>query len=72
MVISRELSTVHDKSLQRNGSGNYVSEANYIEFSNVKVIKIIVIFPFSLLLVFILVVFSLFHTFFLCVSLFSL
>nr|CAN75977.1 hypothetical protein VITISV_025957 [Vitis vinifera] len=38
MVISRELSTVHDKSLQRNGSGNYVSEANYIEFSNVKVV----------------------------------
>lgn len=38
MVISRELSIVHDKSLQRNGSGNYVSEANYIEFSNVKVV----------------------------------
>lgn len=43
MVVSRELSTVHDKSLQRNGSRNYVSEANYIEFSNVKVIEVIVI-----------------------------
>lgn len=39
MVISRELSVSHDKSsLQRNGSRNYISEANYIEFSGVKVV----------------------------------
>ncbi|XP_042485644.1 ABC transporter D family member 1 [Macadamia integrifolia] len=39
MAISRELSAVHDKSsLQRNGSRNYFSEANYIEFANVKVV----------------------------------
>ena len=47
MVISRELSTVPDKSLQRKGSKNYVSEANYIEFSNVKVIEIIMLYPFQ-------------------------
>lgn len=39
LAISRELSFVHDKSsLQRNGSRNYVSEANYIEFAGVKVV----------------------------------
>ncbi|KAF8404271.1 hypothetical protein HHK36_009153 [Tetracentron sinense] len=39
MVISKELSYVHDKSsIQRNGSRNYVSEANYIEFAGVKVV----------------------------------
>ncbi|XP_057970554.1 ABC transporter D family member 1 [Malania oleifera] len=39
MVISRELSSVHDKlTLQRNGSRNYVSQANYIEFAGVKVV----------------------------------
>ncbi|KAH9718660.1 ABC transporter D family member 1 [Citrus sinensis] len=37
MVISRELS-IEDKSPQRNGSRNYFSEANYIEFSGVKVV----------------------------------
>lgn len=36
-VISRELS-IEDKSPQRNGSRNYFSEANYIEFSGVKVV----------------------------------
>lgn len=39
MVISRELS-IEDKSPQRNGSRNYFSEANYIEFSGVKVFEI--------------------------------
>ncbi|KAJ4967016.1 hypothetical protein NE237_018865 [Protea cynaroides] len=39
MAVSRELSAVHDKfSVQRNGSRNYVSEANYIEFATVKVV----------------------------------
>ncbi|KAF6139384.1 hypothetical protein GIB67_026226 [Kingdonia uniflora] len=39
MLISKELSAVHDKSsVQRNGSRNYFSEANYIEFSGVKVV----------------------------------
>lgn len=39
MVVSRELSTVHDKSsTQNNSSKNYISEANYIEFSGVKVV----------------------------------
>ncbi|OVA14380.1 ABC transporter-like [Macleaya cordata] len=38
MVISRELS-VRDKSvIQRNGSSNYITEANYIEFAGVKVV----------------------------------
>uniref|UniRef100_A0A2P2MUA7 ABC transmembrane type-1 domain-containing protein n=1 Tax=Rhizophora mucronata TaxID=61149 RepID=A0A2P2MUA7_RHIMU len=38
IVISRELSC-HDKSsLQRNGARNYFSEANYVEFSGVKVV----------------------------------
>ncbi|PNY10448.1 ABC transporter D family member 1-like protein [Trifolium pratense] len=36
MAVSRELSLVDEKSsLQRNGSRNCISEANYIEFSNV-------------------------------------
>lgn len=39
MAVSRELSLVDEKSsLQRNGSRNCISEANYIEFSNVKVV----------------------------------
>lgn len=39
MVVSRELSALHDKSaMQRNGSRNYVTEANYIEFAGVKVV----------------------------------
>ncbi|KAL3527746.1 hypothetical protein ACH5RR_012402 [Cinchona calisaya] len=38
MAISRELG-VHDaSSLQMNGTKNYISEANYIEFDNVKVV----------------------------------
>ncbi|GAB2267048.1 ATP-binding cassette sub- D member 1 [Dionaea muscipula] len=37
VVISRELS-LDNSSLQRNGSKNCVSEANYIEFSGVKVV----------------------------------
>ncbi|KAK3140985.1 hypothetical protein QOZ80_5AG0408580 [Eleusine coracana subsp. coracana] len=37
--VSRELSGVHDKSLNDNLSpGNYISEANHIEFSGVKVV----------------------------------
>lgn len=39
LAISRELSLVDDKaSLQRKGSKNCISEDNYIEFSNVKVV----------------------------------
>ncbi|XP_043708292.1 ABC transporter D family member 1-like [Telopea speciosissima] len=39
MAISRELSAVHDKfSGQGNGSRSYFTEANYIEFANVKVV----------------------------------
>lgn len=39
MAVSRELSLVDEKSsLQRQGSRNCISEANYIEFSNVKVV----------------------------------
>ncbi|XP_041002944.1 ABC transporter D family member 1 isoform X2 [Juglans microcarpa x Juglans regia] len=39
IVISRELSAVNDRSsLQRDGSSNYISEANYIEFAGVKVV----------------------------------
>lgn len=38
MVVSRDLSTHDISSLQRSGSKNYVTEANYIEFDNVKVI----------------------------------
>ncbi|XP_058091212.1 ABC transporter D family member 1 isoform X2 [Magnolia sinica] len=39
MVISRELSAVHDKgSIQKNSSRNYFTEANYIEFAGVKVV----------------------------------
>ena len=37
MTISRELIAQDTSSMQRNGSRNYVSEANYIEFDNVKV-----------------------------------
>ena len=37
--VSRELSGVRDKSFTYNSSpGNYISEANHIEFSDVKVI----------------------------------
>ncbi|KAL6987998.1 hypothetical protein U1Q18_013745 [Sarracenia purpurea var. burkii] len=38
MSISRELIVQGSSSLRRNGSRNYVSEANYIEFENVKVV----------------------------------
>ncbi|XP_052197814.1 ABC transporter D family member 1 [Diospyros lotus] len=38
MTVSRELSVQETSSLRRNGSRNYVSEANYIEFDNVKVV----------------------------------
>lgn len=38
MVVSRDLSTHDVSSLQRSGSRNYVTEANYIEFDNVKVV----------------------------------
>lgn len=39
MVVSRELSAHDNKSvIQRNGSRNYICEANYIEFSGVKVV----------------------------------
>ncbi|XP_042507671.1 ABC transporter D family member 1-like [Macadamia integrifolia] len=38
MDISRELSTVDKFSVQGNGSENYFSEANYIEFTNVKIV----------------------------------
>ncbi|XP_061336567.1 ABC transporter D family member 1 [Gastrolobium bilobum] len=39
MAVSRELSLVDEKSsLQRKGSRNRISEANYIEFSGVKVV----------------------------------
>jgi hypothetical protein len=41
MAVSRELSLVDEKSsLQREGSRNCISEANYIEFSNVKASEI--------------------------------
>ncbi|KAF7037259.1 hypothetical protein CFC21_047679 [Triticum aestivum] len=37
--VSRELSGIRDKSLNHNSpSGNYISEANHIEFSDVKVV----------------------------------
>nr|CAD1833661.1 unnamed protein product [Ananas comosus var. bracteatus] len=39
LVVSRELSAVHDKSsLQKSSIKNYISEANYIEFAGVKVV----------------------------------
>nr|CAD1833672.1 unnamed protein product [Ananas comosus var. bracteatus] len=39
LVVSRELSAVHDKSsLQKSSVKNYISEANYIEFAGVKVV----------------------------------
>lgn len=48
MVVSRELSALHDKSaMQRNGSRNYVTEANYIEFAGVKVLQCWTIHPHS-------------------------
>ena len=38
MVISKELSASRDKTLVQNSANRkYISEANYIEFSNVKV-----------------------------------
>lgn len=41
MAVSRELSLVDENSsLQRKGSRNCISEANYIEFSGVKACKI--------------------------------
>lgn len=41
LAVSRELSLVDEKSsLQRKGSKNCISEANYIEFSNVKASQI--------------------------------
>lgn len=39
MSISRELGDRDGSSLQKNGAKNYVSEANCIEFDNVKVIE---------------------------------
>ncbi|AQK95654.1 ABC transporter D family member 1 [Zea mays] len=36
--VSRELSGVRDRSLDHSSPGNYVSEANHIEFSDVKVV----------------------------------
>ncbi|XP_008781581.2 ABC transporter D family member 1-like [Phoenix dactylifera] len=39
MVVSRELSAIQDRSSIQNGSsGNYISEASYIDFSDVKVV----------------------------------
>lgn len=39
MVVSRELSAMHDRtSVQNNSNKNYISEANYIEFAGVKVV----------------------------------
>jgi ABC-type uncharacterized transport system fused permease/ATPase subunit len=38
MSISRDLGTYEVSSLQRKGSGNYVTEANHIEFAGVKVV----------------------------------
>lgn len=38
MAVSRELSGDDKSSFQRNRSRNYLSEANYVEFSGVKVI----------------------------------
>lgn len=47
MAVSRELSGDDKASFQRNRSRNYLSEANYVEFSGVKVVgtQIHVIFP---------------------------
>lgn len=39
MIISRDLGGRNASSIQSNGSGNYVTEANYIEFDGVKVIN---------------------------------
>ncbi|KAL1290551.1 hypothetical protein AAHE18_20G138200 [Arachis hypogaea] len=42
MAASRELSLENEKSsLQSRGSRSFISEANYIEFSGVKVVKIV-------------------------------
>lgn len=38
MAVSRELSGDDKSSFQRNRSRNYLSEANYVEFSGVKVV----------------------------------
>ena len=38
MAVSRELSGDDRTSLQRNRSRNYLTEANYVEFSGVKVV----------------------------------
>jgi len=40
MAVSRELSGDDKSSFQRNRSRNYLSEANYVEFSDVKVVGI--------------------------------
>ncbi|XAR73376.1 Fatty-acyl-CoA-transporting ATPase [Bertholletia excelsa] len=38
MTIARDLSVQDTNSLRKNGSSNYVTQANYIEFDNVKVV----------------------------------
>ncbi|XP_074590058.1 ABC transporter D family member 1-like [Curcuma longa] len=38
MMVAKELSANHDRSVQRSASRNYISEANYIEFAGVKVV----------------------------------
>ncbi|CAL9054400.1 unnamed protein product [Musa banksii] len=39
MIVAKELSATYDRSLiQRSTSGNYISEANYIEFAGVQVV----------------------------------
>lgn len=38
MIISRELGGRNASSMHSNGSSNYVTEANFIEFDGVKVI----------------------------------
>jgi hypothetical protein len=40
IAVSRELSNGDKSSLQRSGSRNYFSEANYVEFFGVKVLGI--------------------------------
>ncbi|XP_043806894.1 ABC transporter D family member 1-like isoform X2 [Manihot esculenta] len=40
IVISRELNSEDKTSLQRSGSRNYFSEADYVEFSKVKVLNL--------------------------------
>lgn len=46
MVISRELGAHDVSTLQTNGGRNFVSEANYIEFDDVKVRKLSLNFQF--------------------------